>query len=61
MEFYLFYEALICFLDVTLLNLFPSQNRLLVVPVRGKRKISLHSEDSAGHSRLIGVTNFHKS
>ena len=38
MEFYLFYEALICFLDVTVLNLFPSQNRLLVVPVRGEEK-----------------------
>ena len=38
MEFYLFYETLICFLDVTVLNLFPSQNRLLVVPVRGEEK-----------------------
>ena len=32
------YDALICFPDVTLLNLFPSQNRLLVVPIRGEEK-----------------------
>ena len=32
------YDALISFPDVTLLNLFPSQNRLLVVPIRGEEK-----------------------
>ena len=32
------YDALIFFPDVTLLNLFPSQNRLLVVPIRGEEK-----------------------
>ena len=34
------YDALISFPDVTLLNLFPSQNRLLVVPIRGEENQS---------------------
>ena len=32
------YDALICFPDVILLNLFPPQNRFLVVPIRGEEK-----------------------
>ena len=61
MEFYLFYEALICFLDVTFLNLFPSQNRLFVVPVRGEEKSVFTPRIPPDIHGSLGVTNFHKS